>query len=79
LGSNHKSFSEFLLYPYNHDFTLSKTTKKIFFEIKHISDAIGAWIEDNYVVEVEGFMSRKEAFEDYKNYADQELEKTPET
>jgi phage/plasmid-associated DNA primase len=48
-------------------------------EIKRISDAIGAWIEDNCVVEVEGFMSRKEAFEGYKNYADQELGKTPET
>jgi hypothetical protein len=48
-------------------------------EIKLISDAIGARIEDNCVVDVEGFMSRKEAFEDYKNYADQELGKTPET
>ena len=44
-----------------------------------MSDAIGAWIEVNYVVEVEEFMLTKEAFEDYKNYADQELGKTPVT
>jgi phage/plasmid-associated DNA primase len=63
----------------NHDFTLSNTTKKILLEIKRISNAIGAWTKDNCVVEVEGFLSRKETFEDYKNYADQELGKTPET
>ena len=63
----------------NHDFTLSKTTKEILLEFKRTSDAIGAWIEDNCVFDVEGFVSRKEAFENYKNYADQELGKTPET
>jgi phage/plasmid-associated DNA primase len=63
----------------NHDFTLSKTTKEILLEFKRTSDAIGAWMEDNCVFDVEGFVTRKEAFEDYKNYADQELGKTPET
>ena len=63
----------------NHDFTLSKTTKEIILEFKRTSDAIGAWIEDNCIFDVEGFISRKAAFEDYKNYADQELGKTPET
>jgi len=63
----------------NHDFTLSKTTKEILLEFKRSSDAIGAWIEDNCILDVEGFVSRKDAFEDYKNYADQELGKTPET
>ncbi len=63
----------------NHDFTLSKTTQEILLEFKRTSDAIGAWIEDNCVFDVEGFVTRKEAFEDYKNYADQELGKTPET
>jgi P4 family phage/plasmid primase-like protien len=63
----------------NHDFTLSKTTKEIILEFKRTSDPIGAWIEDNCIFDVEGFVSRKAAFEDYKNYADQELGKTPET
>ena len=63
----------------NHDFTLSKTTKEIILEFKRTSDAIGAWMEDNCIFDVEGFVTRKAAFEDYKNYADQELGKTPET
>ena len=63
----------------NHDFALSKTTKEIILEFKRTSDPIGSWIEDNCIFEVEGFVSRKAAFEDYKNYADQELGKTPET
>jgi hypothetical protein len=36
-------------------------------------------MEDNCFFDVEGFVSRKAAFEDYKNYADSELGKTPET
>ena len=63
----------------NHDFTLSKTTKEIILEFKRTSDAIGAWMEDNCIFEVDAFVSRKAAFEDYKNYADSELGKTPET
>ena len=63
----------------NHDFTLSKTTTEIILEFKRTSDPIGAWIEDNCIFEVDAFVSRKAAFEDYKNYADQELGKTPET
>jgi P4 family phage/plasmid primase-like protien len=63
----------------NHDFTLSKTTKEVLLEFKRTSDAIGAWIEDNCIFNVDSFMKRKEAFEDYKNYVDQELGKTPET
>jgi P4 family phage/plasmid primase-like protien len=63
----------------NHYFTLSKTTKEILLEFKRTSDGIGAWMEDNCIFDSEGFISRKEAFEDYKNYADKELGKTPET
>ena len=63
----------------NHDFTLSKTTKEIILEFKRTSDPIGAWMEDNCIFEADGFVSRKAAFEDYKNYADSELGKTPET
>jgi len=60
-------------------FYSSQATEKILLEFKRTSDAIGAWIEDNCTFDVEGFISRKEAFEDYKNYADEELGKTPET
>ena len=48
-------------------------------EFKRTSDPIGAWMEDNCIFDPEGFVSRKAAFEDYKNYADQELGKAPET
>ena len=57
----------------NRDFTLSKTTQEIMLEFKRLSDPIGAWVEDNCIFDVEGFVSRKAAFEDYKNYVDQEL------
>jgi P4 family phage/plasmid primase-like protien len=63
----------------NHEFTLSKTTKEILLEFKRTSDTIGAWMDDNCIFKTEAFVSRKTAFEDYKNYADQELGKTPET
>ena len=61
------------------DFTLSKTTQEVILEFKRTSDPIGAWMEDNCTFEVDGFVFRKAAFEDYKNYADQELGKAPET
>ena len=63
----------------NGDFTLSRTTQEVILDFKRISDPIGAWMEDNCVFDVAGFVSRKAAFEDYKNYCDQELGKAPET
>jgi P4 family phage/plasmid primase-like protien len=63
----------------NGDFTLSKTTQEVILEFKRTSDPIGAWMEDMCVFDVAGFVSRKAAFEDYKNYCDQELGKAPET
>jgi P4 family phage/plasmid primase-like protien len=63
----------------NHEFTLSKSTQEIILEFKRISDPIGAWIEDNCTFDMAGFVTRKVAFEDYKNYVDQELGKAPET
>ena len=63
----------------NGDFTLSRTTQEVLLEFKRTSDPIGAWMEDMCVFDVAGFVSRKAAFEDYKNYCDQELGKAPET
>jgi hypothetical protein len=63
----------------NNDFSVSKTTQEVMLEFKRTSDPISAWIEDNCIFDPEGFVSRKAAFEDYKNYADQELGKAPET
>ena len=48
-------------------------------EFKRNSDPIGAWMEDNCIFDAEEFVSRKAAFEDYKNYADQELGRVPDT
>jgi phage/plasmid-associated DNA primase len=48
-------------------------------EFKRTSDPIGAWMEDNCIFEADAFVARKATFEDYKNYTDQELGKTPET
>jgi P4 family phage/plasmid primase-like protien len=63
----------------NQDFTLSKTTQEIILEFKRLSDPVGAWVEDNCLVGPEESVTRKAAFEDYKNYVDQELGKTPDT
>ncbi len=63
----------------NGDFTLSRTTQEVILEFKRTSDPIGAWMEDMCVFDVAGFVSRKAAFEDYKNYCDEELGKAPET
>ncbi len=63
----------------NHDFTLSKTTQEIILEFKRLSDPVGAWVEDNCILGPEEFVDRKTAFEDYKNYVDQELGKAPDT
>ena len=63
----------------NGDFTLSKTTQEVILEFKQTSDPIGAWMQDKCIFEVEAFVFRKTAFEDYKNYVDQELGKAPET
>ncbi len=63
----------------NNDFSVSKTTQEVMLEFKRTSDPISAWMEDNCIFDAEGFVSRKAAFEDYKNYADQELGKAPET
>ena len=63
----------------NRDFTLSKSTQEIMLEFKRLSDPVSAWLEDNCVFEFEGFVSRKAAFEDYKNYVDQELGRMPDT
>jgi hypothetical protein len=63
----------------NGDFTLSRTTQEVILEFKRSSDPIGAWMEDKCIFDVDGFVFRKAAFEDYKNYCDQELGKAPET
>ena len=63
----------------NNDFSVSKSTQEMMMEFKRISDMIGAWLEDNCIFDIDGFISRKVAFEDFKNYVDQELGKTPET
>ena len=63
----------------NHDFTLSKTAQENILEFKRISDPIGAWLGDKCIFDVEGFVTRKAAFEDYKTYVDQELGKAPDT
>jgi phage/plasmid-associated DNA primase len=60
-------------------FTISSTTQEIMQEFKRLSDPIGAWIEDNCILDPEGFVSRKDAFENYKTYVDQELGKAPDT
>ena len=63
----------------NNDFSVSKSAQEVMLEFKRTSDPIGAWMEDNCTFDADGFVSRKVAFEDYKNYADQELGKPPET
>ncbi|HLN88915.1 MAG TPA: hypothetical protein VK253_02505, partial [Candidatus Binatia bacterium] len=63
----------------NREFTLSKTTQEMMLEFKRLSDPFGAWIEDRCIVTPEGTFSRKDGFEDYKNYVDQDLGKAPET
>ena len=63
----------------NNDFSVSKSTQEVMLDFKRTSDPMGAWMEDNCIFDLEGFVSRRAAFEDYKNYADQELGKPPET
>ena len=63
----------------NREFTISKTTQDIMLEFKRLSDPMGAWLEDNCSFDIEGFVSRKDAFEDFKDYVDQELGRTPDT
>ncbi len=63
----------------NHEFSLSSTTQEMILEFKRISDPFGAWIEDRCILQPEGSLSRKAAFEDYKNYVDQDLGRPPET
>lgn len=52
------------------DFTDSKNTQETITEFKRASDTIGAWIDTNCTFEIDAFITRKEAYEDYKNYAD---------
>ena len=63
----------------NHEFTLSKTTQTMMLEFKRLSDPFGAWVNDHCVLRSEGRLSRNAGFEDYKNYVDQELGRSPET
>jgi P4 family phage/plasmid primase-like protien len=63
----------------NGEFTLSKTTKEVALELKRTSDSVGAWVSERCVFHVEGYVSRKNAFEDYKGYCDQDLGVAPDT
>jgi P4 family phage/plasmid primase-like protien len=63
----------------NNEFTLSKTTQNMMLEFKRLSDPISAWLEENCTLEAEGFVSRKDAYEDFKVYVDGELGMTPDS
>jgi putative DNA primase/helicase len=60
------------------DFTDSKNTQETITEFKRASDSIGAWIDTNCIFDVDAFITRKEAYENYKTYAD-DLDTSPES
>lgn len=60
------------------EFTVSKTQQETKLELKRLSDPIGAWQQERCYFHVDKHISRSDAYESYKTYAD-EIGTTPES